>query len=137
MLRAWLARMLGSASHRDRHSYQSAESRAHLGDELARSLVGGEVATPLRRAVVPQMGVTSPRPALGQRDVCRGASKWRCGQRGPGTAAQFSDRYYAANVLDPDGYSLDGYGVGRVWKIGHPISVRHNDSSRVSEGPTR
>ena len=30
-----------------------------------------------------------------------------------------------------------GYGVGRVWKIGHPISVRHNDSSGVSEGPTR
>ncbi len=29
------------------------------------------------------------------------------------------------------------YGLGRVWKIGHPISVRHNESSRVSEGPTR
>ena len=29
------------------------------------------------------------------------------------------------------------YGVGRVWNIGQPISVRHNDSSRVSEGPTR
>jgi hypothetical protein len=29
------------------------------------------------------------------------------------------------------------YGAGRVWKIGHPTSVCHNDSSRVSEGPTR
>ena len=34
-------------------------------------------------------------------------------------------------------YLVYGYGVGRVWKIGHPISVRHNESSRVSEGPTR
>ena len=32
---------------------------------------------------------------------------------------------------------VHGYGVGRVWKIGHPTSVRHNDSSGVSEGPTR
>jgi hypothetical protein len=23
------------------------------------------------------------------------------------------------------------YGVGWIWKIGHPISVRHKDSSRV------
>ncbi len=28
-------------------------------------------------------------------------------------------------------------GAGRVWKIGHPTSVCHNDSSRVSAGPTR
>jgi hypothetical protein len=28
-------------------------------------------------------------------------------------------------------------GWGRVWKIGHPISVCHDDSSWVSEGPTR
>ena len=30
-----------------------------------------------------------------------------------------------------------GYGLSLVWKIGHPTSVCHNDSSGVSEGPTR
>src|SRR6266568_4132180 len=65
------------ASHRDRHSYQSAESRAHFGDELARSLVGGEMATPLRRTVVPQIRVTGPRPALGHGDVIRWKARVR------------------------------------------------------------
>jgi hypothetical protein len=38
---------------------------------------------------------------------------------------------------DPLQAVVYGYGLGRVWKIGHPTSVCHNDSSGVSEGPTR
>jgi hypothetical protein len=36
-----------------------------------------------------------------------GSSKWRRGQRAPRLRPQFGDRYYAANLLDPDGYSLE------------------------------
>jgi hypothetical protein len=38
---------------------------------------------------------------------------------------------------DPLQAVVYGYGLGRIWKIGHPTSVCHNDSSGVSEGPTR
>jgi catechol 2,3-dioxygenase-like lactoylglutathione lyase family enzyme len=34
-------------------------------------------------------------------------SHWRHGQRSPGVTAPLRPRYYAANILDPDGYSLE------------------------------
>src|SRR5260221_9687348 len=79
------------ASHRDRHSYQSAESGAHFGDKLARSLVGGEMATPRRRAVVPQVGIPRPRPALGQGGVVPGKTRVRA-RRGHLVEASHSRR---------------------------------------------
>ena len=46
-------------------------------------------------------------------------------------------RDHVAHRVLPQLAATLGYGLGRVWKIGHPISVCHNDSSGVSEGPTR